>query len=91
MEFYEALFDSIKEWEHKVRRETQDGNFRAIPHLAKVCDVEKRAFYNWLDGDNNGCKIGVKDLVEIIAVTKDYHLLDILKDEIVTKVKLNNI
>ena len=91
MEFYEALFDSIKEWEFKVRKETGDASFRAIPYLAKVCGVEKRAVYNWLEGDNNGCKMGVKNLFDIITVTKDFSLLAVFESEIKEKIKLTGV
>ena len=83
-----SIEDAIHSWQSKVRRLTNEPTFRAIPFLAKKCNVTTNSFYNKLQGEKNGCKLSLDDLAEIIVDTEDLGILETLETEIINKIKI---
>lgn len=83
-----SIEDSIHEWQHRVRTKKGEPNFRAIPYLAKVCNVTTNTFYNKLQGEKNGNKLSMDDFVQIIVSTEDLELLNVLKEDIIQRIKI---
>lgn len=88
---YSHLEDAIQNWQHKVRTETDNQHFRAIPFLADLCGVRKSNFYKWLEGGRDGTKMGLTDFIKIVTATKDLTLIDTLKKEIQEQIKLTGV
>ena len=92
-----SIEDAIHSWQSKVRRLTNEPTFRAIPFLAKKCNVTTNSFYNIpalmsykfsVQGEKNGCKLSLDDLAEIIVDTEDLGILETLETEIINKIKI---
>ena len=78
----DALEDSILSWQTKIRKLTNNPEFKAVTYLADKCGVTKGTFYKYLEGDKNRCKLGLKDFKEILVATEDLELLESFSNEV---------
>ena len=83
-----SIEDSIHSWQSKVRKLTSDLDFRAIPYLAKECNVTTNTFYNKLQGEKNGNKLSLYEFAKIIVATEDLDLIKTFQNEIINQITI---
>jgi hypothetical protein len=85
MTLEQILYSTIKTWgiEERIRRE--DKSFDAIEFFSKKIGHKNSSTLRKMCGpesSKNGAKLGVREAIIVMSVTKDYRLLSFIKEEL---------